>query len=161
MVPFPYLSMSPSNPVSRSTPNHCTAVAEISHPFPHLPSATPPPQSPRSRLPYHRMFGSPRSPAPIASFSGVPSPTFPNSPNRSQQAHFQSWTSSRRHALHPVLVTVCVPQTERALVRLVSLVPRVNRARRVSSALNASLVHRTAPSVTRESLVLVSALPPP
>jgi len=55
---------------------------------------------------------------------------------------------------------VCVPRAGRALVRLASLVLRVNRVGRASSALNVNLVHQIVISATRELQEPASALPP-
>jgi len=160
MGPSPYPLMLLSNPGSQSTHNQCTAATSYSLPFRPLARGTPRPQSHRSHSHFHRMSGSPSNRAPIASFSGVPSLTLPNSLHQLQQVPLQSWTFSHRHALLPVLVMACVPPVERALVRLASLVLRVNRARTVSLALNVNPVHPTVTSATRESQVLVFALPP-
>lgn len=161
MAPFLYRSKSLSNPESLCTPNPNTAAPHNSLPFRRLPLAIPLPQSPHSRLPFRRTSGSPCNPAPIASYSGVPFPMFPNFLNRLEQAPCQSSTSSRRHALRRVLVMVCVLPPGRALVRQVSLVPLVKHVRPVSSALNVNPAHQTAPSVIKESQALASASPPP
>lgn len=149
-----------SNLESRSTPNRCTAATDSSLPFRPLPPETPLPQSPPSHWCFRQMFGSPCNLAPTVSFSGVPSPILPNFPYQSQRVPLQSWTSSPPPAPLPVLVTVCVPQTGHALVRLASRVLRVNRVQWASSALNVNPVHQIVPNATRESQVPASASPP-
>jgi hypothetical protein len=160
MAPFPCPSTLLSNPESRSILNQCTAATNYMLPFRPLPSGTPPPQSPPSHSCFRQMSGSPSNPAPVVSFSGVPSPMLPNFPHQLQQVPSQSWTSSRRHALPPVLVMACVLPVGRAPVRLASPVLRVNRVQTVSSALNVNPVHPTVTSATRELQVQASALPP-
>lgn len=160
MAPFPYPSMFLSNPESPSTPSQCIAAMNYSLPFQHLPSGTPQPQSLRNHSRFPQASGSPSNPVPIASFSGVPSPMLPNSPRQSRQVLSRSWTSNRHHALPPVLVTVCALPVGRAPVRPASPVLRVNRVRRVSSALNVNLVRPTVTSATRESQAPASASPP-
>ena len=161
MAPFPCPSRLLSNPELPSTPNRCTAAAVNSLPFRPLSLGTRLLRSPRSLSRSRRVSGSPCNPAPIASFSGVPSPMLLNFLHQSRQVPLQSWISSRRHAPLLALVTVCVLPMEHALVQPASLVLRVNRVRRVSSVLNASPVHPTVPSATRESQVPASVLPPP
>lgn len=160
MVLFPCPSTLLSNPELRSTPNRCTAATNYSLPFRPLPLGTPLPKSPPSHSRFHQMSGSPSNPAPIVSYSGVLSPMSPNFPHQLQQVPSQSWTSSRRRVLQPVLVMACALPMGRALVRLASLVLRVNRVQTVSSDLNVSPVHPTVTSATRESQVQASASPP-
>lgn len=160
MAPFPYPSTLLSSPGLRFTPNRCTAATNYSLPFLPPPPGTPLPQLPHNHWCSRQMSGSPYSLAPTALFSGIPFPMLPNSPFPSQQVPLPSWISSPRHALLPVLPMACAPSMGRAPVRLVSLVLHVNRARRVSSVLDANPVHPTVASVTRESQAPVSALPP-
>ena len=159
MAPFPYPSMSLSNPESPHTLNRCTPEVRNLLPFPPPPLAIIPLQSPPSHWPSHQTFGFPSNLAPTVSFSGVPFLTLPNSPNQSRQVLFQSWTSNHRHVLHPVLVTVYVPPAGPALVRLGSPVPPANHVLRVSSVPRVILVHRIVPSVMRESQAPASASP--
>ena len=159
MAQFPCLSMSFFNLEPPYTRNQCSVAMRNSLPSRHLPPATLPLQSPRSHWPLHQTSGSRYNPAPTASSSGLLFLTLPSSLNQSQQVPFQFWTSNRRHALQPVLAMVCVPPAGRALVPLVSPVPRVNLVRTVSSAPSVNPVHRTVPNVTRGSQAPAFVLP--